>query len=175
MESRILSSSSNSSHRSDGEGERECFCYCGLPSPRRTSWTRMNPGRRFYGARYREGSKCKYFKWIDAKFSNRATEVILDLLDGRRQPPSMFVDDLDDVDSKQVEASSANYLKNEVSKQAEASSANYLKNEVSKQAEVSSVNYLLKNEVSRMKIERKSYLMIKCKALEDKKKFLQLP
>ncbi|KAF8034575.1 hypothetical protein BT93_C0781 [Corymbia citriodora subsp. variegata] len=173
MESRILSSSSNSSHRSDGEGERERFCYCGLPSPRRTSWTRMNPGRRFYGcARYREGSKCKYFKWIDAKFSDRATEMILDLLDGWRQPPSTFVDDLDDVDSKQVEASSANYLKNKVSKQ----------------AKVSSVNYLLKNEVSRMKIEQKcyqmfiivlfcyiAYLMIKCKALEDKKKFLQLP
>ncbi|KAF8030854.1 hypothetical protein BT93_D0134 [Corymbia citriodora subsp. variegata] len=156
MERKILSSSSNSSHRSDGEGNRKRFCYCGLPSPRRTSWTRMNPRRRFYGcARYREGSKCKYFKWIDAKSSDRATEVILDLLDGRRQPPSTFVDDLDDVDSKQVEASSANYLKNEVSK---------------------------------MKIERKcyqmfiivlfcyiAYLMIKCKALEDKKKFLQLP
>ncbi|KAF8031157.1 hypothetical protein BT93_D0379 [Corymbia citriodora subsp. variegata] len=81
MESRILSSSSNSSHRSDGEGERERFCYCGLPSPRRTSWTRMNPGRRFYGcARYREGSKCKYFKWIDAKFSDRATEVYMDFV-----------------------------------------------------------------------------------------------
>ncbi|KAF8019796.1 hypothetical protein BT93_G0475 [Corymbia citriodora subsp. variegata] len=169
MESRILSSSLNLSHQSDGEGERECFCYYGLPSPRRTLWTRMNPRRRFYGcARYREGSKCKYFKWIDAKFSDRATEVILDLLDGRCQPPSTFVDDLDDVDSKQVEASSANYLKNEVSKQ----------------AEVSSVNYLLKNKVSRMKIERKyyqmliivlfcyiAYLMIKCKALEDKKSF----
>ncbi|KAF8006777.1 hypothetical protein BT93_K0939 [Corymbia citriodora subsp. variegata] len=173
MESRILSNNSNSSHQSEGEGERERFCYCGLPSPRRTSWTQMNPERRFYGcARYREGSKCKYFKWIDAKFSDRATEVILDLLDGRRQSPSTFVDDLDDVDSKQVEASSANYLKNEVSKQ----------------AEVSSVNYLLKNEDSRMRNERKcyqmfiivlfyyiAYLMIKCKALEDKKKFLQLP
>ncbi|KAF8034509.1 hypothetical protein BT93_C0738 [Corymbia citriodora subsp. variegata] len=160
MESRILS-------------ERERFCYCGLPSPRRTSWTRMNLGRRFYGcARYREGLKCKYFKWIDAKFSDRATKVILDLLDGWRQPPSTFVDDLDDVDSKQVEASSAKYLKNKVSKQ----------------AKVSSVNYLLKNEVSRMKIEQKcyqmfiivlfcyiAYLMIKCKVLEDKKKFLQLP
>ncbi|KAF8017200.1 hypothetical protein BT93_H2406 [Corymbia citriodora subsp. variegata] len=173
MESRILSSNSNSSHRSEGEGEHKRLCYCGLPSPRRTLWTRMNPRRRFYGcARYREMSKCKYFKWIDAKFSNRVTEVILDLLDGHRQPPSMFVDDLDDVDSKQVESSSANYLNNEVSKQ----------------AEVSSVNYLLKIEDSRMKNEHKcyqmfiivlfcyiAYLMIKCKALEDKKKFVQLP
>ncbi|KAF7852195.1 hypothetical protein BT93_L5351 [Corymbia citriodora subsp. variegata] len=159
MESRILSSGSNSSHRSDEEGEHEHFCYCGLSCPRRTSWTRMNPGRRFYGCtRYREGSK--------------STEVILDLFNGRCQPPSTFVDHLNDVDSKQVEASSVNYLKNEVSKQ----------------PEVSSVNYLLKNEVSRMKIERKcyqmfiivlfyyiAYLMIKCKALEDNKKFLQLP
>ncbi|KAF8024280.1 hypothetical protein BT93_F1468 [Corymbia citriodora subsp. variegata] len=173
MESRILSSSSNSSHRSEGEGEHERFCYCGLPSPRRTLWTRMNPGRRFYGcARYRERSKCKYFKWIDAKFSDRETEMILNLLDGRRQPPSTFMDNLDDVDSKQIEASSANYLKNEVSKQ----------------AKVFSVNYLLKNEVSRMKIEQKcyqmfiivlfcyiAYLVIECKALKDKNKFFQLP
>ncbi|KAF8035131.1 hypothetical protein BT93_C1235 [Corymbia citriodora subsp. variegata] len=170
MESRILSSNSNSSHRSKGEGERERFCYCRLSSPRRTLWTRMNPGRRFYGCtRYRERSKCKYFKWIDAKFSDRVTEVILDLLDGWRRPSFTFMDNLDDVDSKQVEASSANYLKNEVSKQ----------------AEVSSINYLLKNEDSRMNYERKcyqmfiivlfcyiAYLMIKCKALEDKKKFL---
>ncbi|KAF8017223.1 hypothetical protein BT93_H2422 [Corymbia citriodora subsp. variegata] len=173
MESMILSSNSNSSHRSEGEGGHKRLCYCGLPSPIRTLWTRMNLGRRFYGcAKYREKSKCKYFKWIDAKFSDRETEVILDLLDRCRQPPSTFVDDLDDVDSKQVESSSANYLKNEVSKQ----------------AEVSSINYLLKIEDSRMKNEQKcyqmfiillycyiAYLMIKCKALEDKKKFLQLP
>ncbi|KAF8026204.1 hypothetical protein BT93_F2876 [Corymbia citriodora subsp. variegata] len=71
MESRILSSRSDSSHRSEGEGECKRFCYCGLLSPRRTSWTQINPGRRFYGcARYREGSKYKYFKLIDAKFSD---------------------------------------------------------------------------------------------------------
>ncbi|KAK3444659.1 hypothetical protein EUGRSUZ_A00901 [Eucalyptus grandis] len=115
MESRTFSSDSNFSRQSEGEGER--LCFCGLPSPRRTSWTRRNPGRRFYGcARYREGSKCKYFEWVDAKFSHRATEVILDLLDGCHQPPSTPVDDLDEVDSMQAQASSANHLKNEVSK-----------------------------------------------------------
>ncbi|KAK3406212.1 hypothetical protein EUGRSUZ_K02370 [Eucalyptus grandis] len=156
MESKTFSSGSNFSRRSEGEGEH--FCFCGFPSPRRTSWTRTNPGRRFYGcARYREGSKCKYFKWVDAKFSHRATEVILDLLDGCHQPPSTLVDDLNDVDSMQA------------------------------QAQASSVNHL-KNEVAKMKIERKcyqafivllflclSYFMMKCNGLEDEQKFLQLP
>ncbi|KAK3444601.1 hypothetical protein EUGRSUZ_A00957 [Eucalyptus grandis] len=76
MESRTRISASNSSHRSEGEGQS--FCFCGLPSPRRISWTQMNPRRRFYGcARYKEGSKCKYFKWVDTKFSHRATYVVL--------------------------------------------------------------------------------------------------
>jgi len=45
--------------------------FVSLPSPRRTSWTPINPGRRFYGCtRYKEASKCKYFKWVDAKFSD---------------------------------------------------------------------------------------------------------
>ncbi|KAK3431671.1 hypothetical protein EUGRSUZ_E03477 [Eucalyptus grandis] len=75
MESRTRSSASISSYRSEGEGQH--FCFCGLPSPRRTSWTQINPRRRFYGcARYKEASKCKYFKWIDAKFSDRATEYL---------------------------------------------------------------------------------------------------
>uniref|UniRef100_A0A059D3S1 GRF-type domain-containing protein n=1 Tax=Eucalyptus grandis TaxID=71139 RepID=A0A059D3S1_EUCGR len=101
MESRTFSSGSNFSRRSEGEGER--LCFCGLPSPRRILWTRTNSGRRFYGcARYREGSKCKYFKWVDAKFSHRAIEVIVDLFDGCHQPSSTLVDDLDDVDSIQA-------------------------------------------------------------------------
>ncbi|KAK3436428.1 hypothetical protein EUGRSUZ_C01025 [Eucalyptus grandis] len=75
MESRTRSSASISSHQSEAESQR--FYFCGLPSPRRTSWTRINLGRRFYGcARYKEASKCKYFKWVDAKFSNRATEYL---------------------------------------------------------------------------------------------------
>ncbi|KAK3430602.1 hypothetical protein EUGRSUZ_E02526 [Eucalyptus grandis] len=41
--------------------------------------------------------------------------MILDLLNGRHQPPSILVDDLDDVNSMQAQASSANHLKNEIS------------------------------------------------------------
>jgi len=170
MESRTRSSASISSHRSEGEGQR--FCFCGLPSPRRTSWTQINPGRRFYGcARYKEASKCKYFKWIDEKFSDRATEVILDLLHKRQQSSSVFVDDLDDVDSMQAQVSSVKLSKNEVSMHAQASSTKPFK-----------------NEVPMMKIERKCYqacimvlfccllyFMMKCKVLENEKKFLRLP
>ncbi|KAK3441405.1 hypothetical protein EUGRSUZ_B01616 [Eucalyptus grandis] len=81
MEDKSFSSSSHSYKKSELDGE--CYYYCGLPSPRRTYWTRLNPGRRFYGCgRYREGSKCHYFKWVDRKFSDRAIKVILELLEG---------------------------------------------------------------------------------------------
>ncbi|KAF8021547.1 hypothetical protein BT93_G1865 [Corymbia citriodora subsp. variegata] len=139
MESRTFSSGSNSFHRSEGEG-----------NPRRTSWIRMNPRRRFYECvRYREGSKCKY----NAKFSNRVIKVILDLLDGQHQHPSIFMDDLDDIDSMQ--ASSANYLRNEVSRMK-------IKQKCY-QAFIVVLFCCL------------AYYMMKYKALEVNKKFLRLP
>ncbi|KAL3734295.1 hypothetical protein ACJRO7_023616 [Eucalyptus globulus] len=119
MEDKSFSSGSHSYKKSEVDGEY--YCYCGLPSPRRTSWTRLNPGRRFHGCgRYREGSKCQYFKWIDRKFSDRATEVILELLEGRNQPPPMLMDELEDVDSMQAQmkglTSLVDHLKREVSR-----------------------------------------------------------
>ncbi|KAF8031175.1 hypothetical protein BT93_D0395 [Corymbia citriodora subsp. variegata] len=71
MEGRSFGDGSHSFQKSKLDGE--CYYYCGLPSSRRLSWTRLNPKRRFHGCnRYREGSKCKYFKWVDVKFSDRA-------------------------------------------------------------------------------------------------------
>ncbi|CAI9299532.1 unnamed protein product [Lactuca saligna] len=42
-------------------------CYCGDPVGRWTSWTPLNPGRRFIGCpNYQNGLKdCKYFRWVD--------------------------------------------------------------------------------------------------------------
>ncbi|KAL3742076.1 hypothetical protein ACJRO7_017541 [Eucalyptus globulus] len=121
MEGRSFSSGSHSYKKKKSELDGECYYYCGLPSPRRTSWTRLNPGRRFHGCdRYREGSKCKYFKWVDKKFSDRATEVILELLEGRNQPPPALMDELEDVDSMQAQmkglTSLVDHLKREVSR-----------------------------------------------------------
>lgn len=45
------------------------FCDCGFPSPVNRSWTRKNPGRRFYGCKgRRQGSgyiNCGFFRWYD--------------------------------------------------------------------------------------------------------------
>lgn len=96
--------------------------------------------------------------------------MILDLLHKRQQSPYVFMDDLDDVDSIQAQASSGKIFKNEVSMHAQTSSTKPFK-----------------NEVSMMKIERKCYqafimvlfccllyFMMKCKVLENEKKFLRL-
>lgn len=49
----------------------------------RVHWIGLNPKRIFHGcARYRECSKCKYFKWVDAKFLGQVIKVILELLEG---------------------------------------------------------------------------------------------
>ncbi|KAK3416585.1 hypothetical protein EUGRSUZ_H02341 [Eucalyptus grandis] len=119
MEDKSFNSGSHSYKKS--ELDDEYYCYCGLPCLRRTSWTRLNPGRRFHGcSKYREGSKCQYFKWIDKKFYDRATEVILELLEGRNQPPPMLMDKLEDVDSMQAQmkglTSLVDHLKMEVSR-----------------------------------------------------------
>ncbi|KAI3421512.1 uncharacterized protein J3R85_012206 [Psidium guajava] len=158
MEGRSFSSSSNSFRPIEEDGE--VYCYCGLPSPRRTSWTQLNPGRRFHGCgRYKEGSKCKYFKWVDQKLSGRATEVILELLEKRHEPPPTFMDEeLDDVDSREAEMKAAKSMTNQ-----------------------------MKKEVSMLKRQRKqhralimflfccvAYLMVKCKVC-DERKFLSLP
>lgn len=99
----------------------ECYCYCGLLSSRRTSGTRLNLRTRFHGCdRNKEDLKCKYFKWVDRKFSDQATKVILELLEGQNQLPPMLMDELEDVDPMQVQmkglTSLVDHLKMEVSR-----------------------------------------------------------
>jgi len=109
MEGKSFSNGSHSYKKNGLNGE--CYCYCGLPSPKRTSWTRLNPRRRFHECvRYREGSKCKYFKWVNKKFSDRATEMILELLEGQHQPSTTLVDELEDVDSIQAQMKGLTFL-----------------------------------------------------------------
>ncbi|KAL8529914.1 hypothetical protein ACS0TY_004739 [Phlomoides rotata] len=57
-------------------------CDCGMEARIRTSWTKFNPGRRFYGCRaWRvNGGGCSFFQWADDEMSDRAKTVILNLL-----------------------------------------------------------------------------------------------
>lgn len=119
----------------------------------------MNLERRFHGrAKYREGSKCTYFKWVDAKFSSQAREVILELLERWNEPPPTIMGKLEDIDSMQAQMNTLKFLANH-----------------------------LKKEVSRMKIERKyfralvvflftsvAYFVVKCK-VSDENQYLRLP
>ncbi|CAI9301574.1 unnamed protein product [Lactuca saligna] len=48
-------------------------CYCGDRVGMWTSWTRKNPGRRFFGCpNYMDEEKdCGYFRWIDPPLLNK--------------------------------------------------------------------------------------------------------
>ncbi|KAL8530920.1 hypothetical protein ACS0TY_007807 [Phlomoides rotata] len=61
---------------------RLVLCDCGIEARLRTSWTKLNPGRRFYGCRaWRvNGGGCSFFEWLDDEISERAKTVILTLL-----------------------------------------------------------------------------------------------
>ncbi|KAL8478324.1 hypothetical protein ACS0TY_030294 [Phlomoides rotata] len=58
------------------------LCKCLEEARLRTSWTDVNPGRRFYGCRYWgvNGGGCDFFKWFDGEMSGRARTLILNLL-----------------------------------------------------------------------------------------------
>ncbi|XP_057425474.1 uncharacterized protein LOC130718863 [Lotus japonicus] len=74
-------SSSSATSVSDPHGRR-VICDCGVVSPLRTSWTRENPGRRFYGCGLYQGRKrrCVFFQWHDQEFNQREKKVIAWLL-----------------------------------------------------------------------------------------------
>ncbi|KAF8035940.1 LOW QUALITY PROTEIN: hypothetical protein BT93_C1842 [Corymbia citriodora subsp. variegata] len=117
MEGKSFSTNSHSFPKSKLDGE--LYYYCGSPSPRKIFWIQLNPKIRFHGCgRYREGSKCKFFKWADAIFS--MMEVILKLLEKRHQPPSTLMDEVEDVDSMQAQMKGLttliDHLKREVSR-----------------------------------------------------------
>ncbi|KAL4310405.1 hypothetical protein GQ457_01G033080 [Hibiscus cannabinus] len=58
-------------------------CNCGLPAEMRTSWTKANPGMRFFGCPNFSKKKTKkyhIFKWFDPEIDDRPRVVILGLL-----------------------------------------------------------------------------------------------
>uniref|UniRef100_A0A5B7ACY3 GRF-type domain-containing protein n=1 Tax=Davidia involucrata TaxID=16924 RepID=A0A5B7ACY3_DAVIN len=57
------------------------YCHCGKRAIIRTSWTDLNPGRRFHGCeKSGDHSGCGFFNWYDPPICNRARQVIPGLL-----------------------------------------------------------------------------------------------
>ncbi|KAL4340360.1 hypothetical protein GQ457_08G016130 [Hibiscus cannabinus] len=58
------------------------LCQCGVPAALRTSWTKDNLGRKFFGCPnfQKKARNCLSFKWFDAKILDRTKVVIVGLL-----------------------------------------------------------------------------------------------
>ncbi|KAK4422023.1 hypothetical protein Salat_2153000 [Sesamum alatum] len=61
-------------------GTEHRLCECGNPIVTRTSWTILNPGRRFRGCSGKKGSYCSTFEWVDQPGCQRCVEVISGLI-----------------------------------------------------------------------------------------------
>ncbi|CAL1382850.1 unnamed protein product [Linum trigynum] len=54
------------------------FCRCGLASDLKKSWTKANPGRRFYGcSKYGTDGACNFFRWHDPVVDEHMKFVVL--------------------------------------------------------------------------------------------------
>ncbi|GKF23760.1 zinc finger, GRF-type containing protein, partial [Tanacetum coccineum] len=60
------------------------FCVCGRRAMILTSWTNINPGRRFYACPRRD-SPCIFFHWVDPPICEGAVAIIPGLLRSRNQ------------------------------------------------------------------------------------------
>ncbi|KAL5137109.1 hypothetical protein HKD37_10G027527 [Glycine soja] len=78
---------SSSSYTS--EVRSRVFCLCNIETPLVTSWTKENPGRRFYGCGLYKarninldtGRKgCNFFQWHDPVGNNRQKKIIVGLM-----------------------------------------------------------------------------------------------
>ncbi|KAH1038272.1 hypothetical protein J1N35_040015 [Gossypium stocksii] len=58
--------------------------HCNKLALRDTSWSDLNPGRRFYGCLDFQDGGCDFFKWYDGKMCNRATELLRQSRDSER-------------------------------------------------------------------------------------------
>ncbi|KAL8193322.1 hypothetical protein R6Q57_026903 [Mikania cordata] len=72
-----MSSSSMSS--SSSMADQLVMCLCGSSTSCTTSWTRRNPGRRFYCCK-KKGKGCGFVAWADPPIYPRSMEVIPGLL-----------------------------------------------------------------------------------------------
>ncbi|KAL2465122.1 GRF-type domain-containing protein [Abeliophyllum distichum] len=62
------------------------ICYCGELPILKTSWTEINPGRRFWGCRfYGKVGCCDFFEWADPAPHERYKSVINGLLRKRNE------------------------------------------------------------------------------------------
>ncbi|KAL8046255.1 hypothetical protein ABFX02_08G165700 [Erythranthe guttata] len=85
-----MSTNSCNSFRSRGRHEGFCsvvgghthpfVCHCGLAVKVQTSWTDLNPGRRFVTCPTRGANKCQFYYWCDAKICDRGKIIIPGLL-----------------------------------------------------------------------------------------------
>ncbi|PWA71578.1 zinc finger, GRF-type [Artemisia annua] len=57
-------------------------CFCGLQCAIRTSWTDVNPGRRFFSCP-RDVPNCGFFEWCDPPMCPRSVVIIPGLLRAR--------------------------------------------------------------------------------------------
>ncbi|KAK6140688.1 hypothetical protein DH2020_025570 [Rehmannia glutinosa] len=59
----------------------DSMCHCGRNAVKKTSWTDLNPGRRYSACEnFREVGGCCYFVWIDPPMCTRARQIIPGLL-----------------------------------------------------------------------------------------------
>ncbi|GER55222.1 zinc ion binding [Striga asiatica] len=66
--------------RQTAEFNVERFCRCGKKVVTRTSWSDINPGRRYISCeKFKEGG-CPYFVWIEKPLCPRACQIIPGLL-----------------------------------------------------------------------------------------------
>ncbi|WMV38663.1 hypothetical protein MTR67_032048 [Solanum verrucosum] len=73
-----MSSFSNSSMASVDEGR---YCRCGNEALLKTSWTQLNPGRRFFTCRIsKKMGGCDYFLWYEDRHPPQANRVMWGLL-----------------------------------------------------------------------------------------------
>ncbi|KAL8224172.1 hypothetical protein R6Q57_019647 [Mikania cordata] len=77
MYSSSMYSSSMSS--SSSMADQLLMCSCGSSTSCTTSWTRRNPGRRFYCCK-KKGRGCGFVAWADPPMCPRSMEVIPELL-----------------------------------------------------------------------------------------------
>ncbi|KAL7143962.1 hypothetical protein ABFS83_08G226700 [Erythranthe nasuta] len=56
------------------------YCRCGLKLEVKTSWTPLNPGRRFVTCPHRGDKGCKLFIWCDPEMCERSKQIIPGLL-----------------------------------------------------------------------------------------------
>ncbi|KAK6130378.1 hypothetical protein DH2020_035883 [Rehmannia glutinosa] len=81
MKKSFTPSPSKSSHSVNMVNNEGMYCNCGMDALLKTSWTKSNPGRRFWACpRYGQNGYCGHFKWADDEMCSRAKQIIPGLL-----------------------------------------------------------------------------------------------